>query len=124
MLKRVLGIGAGYLAWTVVFLGGSAILRSVMASVHDADGYTENPMALLLYLALSFAASFLAGLTTGRATGATRAVVILAILLLATGIPVQLGAWDRIPVWYNLIFLAMLVPMTLVGGQSRAPEGR
>jgi hypothetical protein len=118
MLKQFMGVMAGYLVWTVVFLGGSTLLRSAMAGVHDAEGLTRDPLALVLYLVLSFAASFLAGRTTARLAGAVRPVFILAGLLLATGIPVQIGSWDQLPVWYHLIFLGMLVPMTLAGGRG------
>lgn len=122
MLKQLAGVLAGYAVWTVVFLGGSAVVRSTMAGVHDADGFTGDGLALALYLLLSFAASVLAGLTTSRIAGGGRPVWILAGLLLATGIPVQASAWDRLPIWYHLIFLGMLVPMTLAGGRraSRA----
>ena len=118
MLKKGMGIVAGYLVWTVVFLGGGAVLRSAMAGVHDAEGYTRDGTALALYLVLSFVASFVAGLTAARLAGAGRPVWILAGLLLGTGIPVQLSAWDRLPVWYNVVFLAMLVPLTIAGGRS------
>lgn len=123
MMKRVLGIVAGYLVWTVVFLGGGAVLRSALAGVHDAEGFTEDPTALILYLVLSFGASYLAGLTTARLAGGGRPVLLLALCLLGTGIPVQIGSWDQLPVWYNLVFLAMLVPVTLLGGRTGAPRG-
>lgn len=121
MLKQLGGIVAGYFAWTVIFLGGSAVLRSAMSGVHDAEGLTRDPIALALYLVLSFAASFVAGRVTARIAGEMRPVVILAGLLLATGIPVQIGSWTLLPIWYHLIFLGMLVPMTLAGGRGAEP---
>ncbi len=117
MLKRALGVLAGYALWTVVFLGGSAVLRTVLAGVHDDAGFTSDVMALTLYLLLSFAASFLAGWATARIAGAGLPVHVLAGLLLGTGIYVQVSAWDQLPVWYNLIFLVMLVPLTVMGGR-------
>ena len=47
-----------------------------------------------------------------------RYIWILAGCLLATGIPVQLSAWNDLPVWYNLVFLTLLVPVTIAGGLS------
>ncbi len=122
MLKQLIGIAVGYLTWTVVFLGGSVVLRSAMAGVHDAEGLTRDPVALVLYLVLSFLASFLAGLVAARLSGARRAVLVLAGLLLVTGIPVQLSAWGQLPVWYHLVFLGMLVPVTLAGGRRTPPR--
>ena len=120
MLKKLLAVVAGYALWTVVFLGGSAVLRVVLAGVHDDAGFTSDAMALVLYLLLSFAASFLAGWATARIGGPGLPVYVLAGLLLGTGVPVQLSAWDQLPVWYNLVFLVMLVPMTVLGGRRGA----
>lgn len=119
MLRNVLAVAAGYAVWTVIFLGGSAGIRSGMPQVHDADGFTNSAAALSLYLLISFLASLAAGTATGRVASSPtgKKVLILGLLLLATGIPVQLSAWDRIPLWYNLVFLAALVPVTVAGGR-------
>lgn len=116
----MLGVAAGYAVWTGVFLGSSAGIRSAMRSVHDESGFTSSVTALSLYLAVSVVASVLAGFTAARLANAPkrRWVWVTAIALLATGIPVQLGAWDSIPVWYNVAFLALLVPATLIGGRK------
>jgi len=119
LIRSVLGVVAGYAAWTVVFLGSSAGIRRVLASVHDEAGFTSDVTALLVYLAVSVIASLLAGFTVARIAGApkTRWVWITAATLIGTGIPVQLASWDALPMWYNLAFLALLVPMTWVGGR-------
>ncbi len=119
MMRSILGVVAGYAAWTVIFLGSSAGIRSVMSSVHDEAGLTSNVAALSAYLAMSVVASLLAGFTTARIADApkVRWVWITAIALLATGIPVQVSAWDELPIWYNVLFLVLLVPVTLKGGR-------
>ena len=124
MMRSTLGVIAGYAAWTVIFLGSSSGIRSVMASVHDEAGFTSDVAALSWYLAMSVVASLLAGFTTARIADAPkmRWVLVTAIALLATGIPVQLSAWDSTPVWYNLAFLALLVPATLMGGRKGAAD--
>lgn len=120
MLRSLLAVVAGYAVWTVVFLGGSAGMRAAFASLHDADGGTAHLGLLLGYLALSVVASLAAGATTAKLSTdrPMRWVTVLAILLLATGIPVQIGSWSMLPVWYHLAFLGALVPATLLGGRS------
>lgn len=117
-MKKVFGVIAGYAAWTVIFLGGGAALRSAFG-VSEIDAFVANPSIplLVLLLLLSFAASFAAGAVTARIAGIGAPVLVLGGLLLATGIPVQIGSWDLLPVWYHLVFLVMLVPMTVVGGR-------
>lgn len=124
MIRRILSVIAGYAAWTVVFLGGSLAVRSIMSDVHDAEGFTTDVSALLIYLMVSIVASLLAGFVTARIVSRkmTLHAFILALLLLATGIPVQLSAWDKLPQWYNIAFLVMLVPATLAGVRLAGPE--
>jgi uncharacterized protein (DUF983 family) len=49
------------------------------------------------------------------------------MLLLLVGIFVQMGIWDKIPLWYHLAFWILLIPMTIIGGkltESRYKEVR
>ena len=117
MIMHIVSIISGYAVWTVIFLGGSAVVRSTLSEVHDAEGLTTENAALFVYLVVSVFASLAAGYMTARISKIhqKRDVWILAIALLATGIPVQLGVWDVLPVWYNSAFLILLVPCTLLG---------
>ena len=74
---------------------------------------------LLAYLLLSVVASLAAGVATAKLAPRLpmRHVWILAALLLATGIPVQMTSWELLPAWYHLMFLAALVPVTVLGGR-------
>ncbi|GAB5536165.1 MAG: hypothetical protein Rubg2KO_24140 [Rubricoccaceae bacterium] len=124
MANALLSVVGGYIVWTVVFLGGSAGIRSAFASAHTPDGGTSSAGLLLLYLALSCAASLLAGFAAARLSKShtMRNVLIVAGLLLATGIPVQISAWEMLPSWYHLTFLAALVPLTWIGGRLGQPK--
>ena len=44
-------------------------------------------------------------------------VRVMALLLLATGIGVQISVWTRMPLWFHLSFLALIVLICLVGGR-------
>jgi multisubunit Na+/H+ antiporter MnhG subunit len=46
--------------------------------------------------------------------------LVLGVLLLAFGVFIQIQFWNQIPLWYHLIFLALLVPMTWLGAKMRA----
>lgn len=124
-MRNIFSVLAGYAVWTAVFLGGSAVVRAALSSVHDDAGYTDNVTALLVYLALSVIASLLAGFVTARIAMPPKAkwVFFTSLALLATGVPVQLSVWELLPVWYNLVFLALLVPATLMGGRLGASAG-
>jgi hypothetical protein len=122
--KSILSIIAGYVTWTFIFMGGAAIIRQLRTGVYDAEGYTSDVPALLLFLGMSVVASVMAGYVSGwLAEGKhLKHGIVLSICLLATGIPVQLSAWDKLPVWYNLAFLILLAPMTLIGIRFSGPD--
>jgi len=77
MIMSILSVVAGYAIWTILFLGGSAGIRSAMSSSHDAAGYSSD-------------VSVTAGLVTAKVSKVKikRDTLILAGALLATGIPV------------------------------------
>ena len=62
----ILSVVAGYAIWTILFLGGSAGIRSAMSSSHDAAGYSSDVSVLLTYLVLSIIVSVAAGLVTAK----------------------------------------------------------
>ena len=119
MIKNIISVVAGYVIWTVIFLGGVAAIRAMRADVHDDKGITSDVPTLIIYLLISFVASFAAGYIAVKIAESSKMIVavILAVCLLATGIPVQLSTWNDLPVWYNLAFLIMLVPITLAGAK-------
>jgi len=118
MLRKILGVVAGYVAWTVIWLGGNAALAAASPESFDEQGATSSAGLLALLLVLSVVASLVAGrlsVVVGRAPVA----LWTGVLLLLTGIGVQIGYWELLPVWYHLSFLALLVPATLLGGRRR-----
>lgn len=119
-MRRVLGVLTGYLAWTALWLGGNAGLAGPFADEFETfqgGGALSAPAPLAAALGLSIVCSLLGGWLTRRITNCSRCVLALALALLITGIAVQLDAWDRMPLWYHIGFLAFLVPMTLAGGR-------
>lgn len=124
-MRAVLAVVAGYALWTVLWLGGGAALGAAFPD--ELEAFTEgealtDPAYLGASLVLSFFCSLLGGFAGARIARerARGAVLVLALLLLATGLGVQLSVWELMPVWYHLVFLAALVPLTLLGGRRQA----
>ena len=53
------------------------------------------------------------------AKGSATPVRVLAVLLLLLFIPVHYALWDKFPIWYHVLFLASLIPVTLLGGAGK-----
>jgi len=122
-MRNLLALLAGYALWTALWLGGDVAARVLWPDAYPAD-FPETPMSATTPLVATLALSVVCSLAGGRLTGTVAKrrgpVWILALLLLATGIGVQASAWSALPLWYHLPFLALLVPVTLLGGRSTA----
>ncbi len=127
MKRAVLGVLIGYLVWSVVWLAGNAVFFGAAAGVVESgEPYTAaGPLtgAIVLSLICSVAAGLTAAIIArGRAL---TAALIMAVLLLVTGILVQVRVWTLMPVWYHLTFLVLIVPGCVLGGMiARRPPDR
>ena len=119
MIRAALAVIVGYLVWTALWLGGNAAFFGAAAEAVGAGVPYAAAGTLAGLIALSVVCSIAAGLTAAAiARQRARAVVlVMAALLLLTGIVVQLGAWTLMPLWYHLTFLALIVPASILGGR-------
>jgi uncharacterized membrane protein YoaK (UPF0700 family) len=122
MLKRSIAVAAGYVLWTVLWLGYGAALRMMAILPADDTTAVDGAIPLLAMLIGSVVASLLAGYTTATLDRTTSMVpvLVLGVLLLATGIFVEIQYWQLMPVWYHLLFLALLVPACFAGSRLRS----
>ena len=65
---------------------------------------------------VSVISGFLAALIAGENR---RSPLILVVLLVAFGLVIVAMSWSYVPLWYHIIFTALLVPMTMVGGKLK-----
>lgn len=123
----IVGSVAGFALWSVLFLGGNAVLTGLFPG-QFADGVAVGTGVLGAMLALTILYSELAGAVASwlsRPLGG-RAALTLGAALLIVGAAVQWQYRDALPVWYHAAFLVMLVPSTWVGHMlvSRILAGR
>ena len=119
MIKMIAGIVAGLIAWTIVATIGNLVFRVAW------PGYAEAEISMMFTLAMmvarlllgalsSICAGFVAAWITKRnGTGAK----VLGIVVTAMFLPVHYLLWDKFPIWYHVIFLASLFPLTLLGAR-------
>jgi hypothetical protein len=118
MGRIVLAVIAGFLLWSILWFVAGQVVLAIEPDAYGPDGRTVTNSALLLLfvivaLVVSVVSGWLAALL-GR-DGGRRAAMILAGLLLAVGLVVEIASWAYAPVWYHLVFLGLLVPATMVG---------
>ena len=126
MLRIAIGVVVGFLVWSTLWVGIDVVLRAVWTSYDEsvkAMSFTSS--ILMVPLILSSCCSIISGFTAALiARENTKAPLILGILLLITGIFVQMSVWEKIPLWYHLTFWVLLIPMTVLGGKLKGNSQR
>ena len=132
MVRIVLGVISGFFAWLILWFGSEKILsaiwpgfgahqRAFQAAIEhgpDASGFTADTKMLLTHIVLGSVVSVIAGFLAALiARGNTRAPLVLGFLLLALGLLKAVMSWPYVPIWYHVIFTALLIMMTIVGGK-------
>jgi hypothetical protein len=120
--RVALGAFLGLAAWVVVGSLGLLVLRSTWAAYAAAEPVKAYTLAMLLArLGVACAACLAAGLVAARPAGRNGAWAA-GTLLLVLSLPVHLvEVWRDYPAWYHFVYLALLVPITGLGGFLTVP---
>jgi hypothetical protein len=121
-MKQVLGVVAGFVLWSILWLSLNQLLLVLGLMTPPTTEPIADAKPLLMLIVGSALISLLSGYVAARIAGAAwgLAAAVLGVLLLLTGIFVQIKLWYLIPLWYHLTFLLLLVPMTFLGARARA----
>src|SRR5580765_6285448 len=132
MLRIVLGVIGGFIAWLIVWFGSEKGLSAIWPAFGvnqkafeeavkngpGASGFTADTTMLLTQLVMGSVVSVVAGALAALIAGEnSRAPMIVGILLLLMGIAKAVMSWQYVPIWYHVVFTAMLLPMAIVGGR-------
>src|SRR3569623_675517 len=121
-MKQVFAVATGFILWSVLWLGLNQLLLLLGVMPPTSTQPLTDAKPLVMLLVGSVLISLLSGYVASRISGLQWALpaAALGLLLLATGVFVQLKLWYLIPLWYHLIFLVLLMPMTVLGARLRA----
>ena len=119
--RTIIAVLAGAAVWAVLWVGGTQAAAAAFPDLLAARQPVTHTGALIGLIIYSLPLSVLAGYVTAAvAVGdRMRAVWILSVLQLALGVFVETSSWSLTPVWYHLVFLALIVPATVYGGALR-----
>ncbi len=131
MLRIVLGVIGGFIAWLIVWVGSEKILSAIwpafgahqaafQAAVEHGGQFTADTTMLLIHIVLGLVVSLVSGFLAALIAGENkRAPLALAFVLLALGLLKMVMSWPYAPIWYHVIFTALLVPMAIIGGKLK-----
>ena len=130
MVRIVLGVIAGFFAWVIVWVGSEKILsaiwpegfgahqRAFEEAVKNGGQFTADTTMLLIQIVLGSIVSVMSGFLAALIAGENiRAPLVLGFLLVALGLLKVVLSWPYVPIWHHVIFTALLIPMTIMGGK-------
>jgi len=129
MWRIILGVIAGFIAWLVVWIASEKILsaiwpafgvhqRAFEEAIKNGGQFTADTSALLTHIVLGSIVSVMAGSLAALIAGEnTRAPIAVGCLLLAMGVLKAVMSWQYVPIWYHVIFTAILLPLAILGGK-------
>ena len=132
MVRIVFGVIAGFFAWSIVWVGSEIVFsaiwpewygahqRAFTAAIKNGGQFSADTMILLMQIVLGSIVSVMSGFLAALiARENKRAPLILGLLLMAFGLLKVVMSWPYVPIWYHVIFTALLIPMTIVGGKLK-----
>jgi hypothetical protein len=132
MLRIILGVIAGFIAWSILWIGSDQMLilfspswygnhqYGFQAAMVNQTSFTPDNTILLMHLVRASIISIMSGFIAAVVAGENRRTPLaLGVLLLLFGAGVEAVAWNYIPIWYHIVFLALLIPMTILGGRMK-----
>ena len=132
MVRIILGVIVGFVVWSILWVGGDEVISRLSPDWYGAHahalekawvnhtGFVADGTILLINLLRSVVTSLVAGYMAALAANENRRTpLILGVLLLIVGVIVEAMIWPLLPMWYHLVFLVLLIPVTIAGGKLR-----
>lgn len=132
MVRTVLGVIAGFFSWAIAWFGSEKLLsaiwpegfgahqRAFQAALENGGPFTADTTMLLVHIVLGTMVSAMSGFLAAMIAGENkRAPLILGFLLLILGLLKAVMSWPYVPLWYHVIFTALLLPMAIMGGRLK-----
>jgi len=132
MVRIVLGAIAGFIAWVTAWVGSEKALsalwpesygahqRAFEAALTHGGPFTADTTLLLVHVVLGSVISVMSGFLAALVAGDDRrAPLVLGFLLVALGVLKSVLSWPYVPLWYHVIFTALLFPLAIMGGKLK-----
>jgi hypothetical protein len=119
MWRAAVSFIVALLAWVLAASLLNRLLRIGLPGYLAAEPAMSFTLIMqLARLAVGACASLVAGYVVARfAPAHARLPLALGALLMLLFLPVHYRLWNQFPLWYHLVFLGSLLPLTLAGAR-------
>ncbi len=132
MVRIILGVIVAFIVWLILLLGSDFIWVALSpewygkhqteleAAVNNKTPFMADSTILVITVLRNVIFSIIAGFIAAViAKENFKAPLGLGILLLAFGIFIHSFFWNNAPIWYHILNLLVVIPMTVLGGKLR-----
>ena len=131
MVRLVLGIIGGFIIWLATWFLYEIALSGIwpafgvhqkafQEAIKNGGSFAADTTILLVHIVLGSLISIFSGSLAVKIAGGNKlAAWILGLLLLGLGLLKAAMSWPYVPIWYHVIFTAILLPMTILGGKTK-----
>lgn len=129
MLRIILGAVVGFIVWTVLLFITDAIWAilspeyvkhqaSLQKAILDKTQFDVSTFVMGIATIRSALQSFLTGILAALISKESfKSPLLLGIFLLAFGLFIHSLIWNNVPIWYHILILLPLIPLTILGGK-------
>jgi hypothetical protein len=124
VVRSIIAIVVGFLVIGVLAIGTDAILKSAVPGIFGPDDRVDSvpwlfAIQLYVFVYAVFGCWLAARLAPDRPM---RHALILGVLGLVFNIAGTIALWDKMPAWYHILALALVMPAAWVGGRIREQQ--
>jgi hypothetical protein len=122
MMRKVLSIVVGLVAWVVVASIGDRLLRAGWSDYAVAEPTMTFSLGMLAArLLLGAFSTAIGGVVVATLSNGDRQTVLVAgVVTLGLFCINHYFLWNRLPIWYHLTWLGSIVPVMYLGAMLRA----
>ena len=129
MLRIALGVIAGFVGWLIAWVASEKIIGAIWPAfgvhqkafeevIKNGGEFTADTTMLITHVVLGSIVSVIAGALAALVAGEnSKAPMFAGILLLLMGVAKAVMSWQYVPLWYHVVFTAMLLPLAVLGGK-------
>lgn len=129
-MKTIVGVVTGFVAWLIVWLGSEMVLSAIwpewfgahqqafQAAITNGAPFTPDTSILIIHIISGALIAAVSGLIAARLAGDhVRAPLVMGLVLLTLGLMKAMMSWPLVPIWYHVVFAALLPVMAIAGGR-------
>lgn len=133
MLRIILGAIVGFIVWTILLLGSDAVWVALspdwygkhqadfQAAINNKTPFLADTTVLIVAVFRSAIFSLITGFIAALISKESfKSPLLLGVFLVAFGAFIHSMMLNNVPIWYHILILVPIIPLTLLGGKLKS----